>query len=245
MPESKVRVGRGHGSKIARRVALAGAATTAAAAAANKERKNPTPEPIKFTKPAMNWRRAGKFAAAGGVATGGAAYLYHQRQKDKTVAKYYDPFSDETVEFGKSFRDKVWPKMDRTPSKPGNFPHVYGTRARTAGLGAVGAAGTGILIRRQAKKDDEKSVGKADGNGTKLMHVRRTGRQMLSNGTTLTHVRKGFASQAFVNQPASTRMVSAGHSMVNANQRSAQNLQIFRGKNTTIKTKSPLKLVRR
>ena len=194
MPESKIRVGRGHGSKIARRVAVAGAATTAAAVAANKERKNPTLEPIKFSKPAMNWRRAGKFAAAGGVATGGAAYLYHQRQKDKTVAKYYDPFSGDTIEFGKTDRSSL-------------------------------------------------PITKADGNGTKLVHVRRTGRQ-LSNTRTLTHVRKGFASQAFVNQPVSTRMVSTGHN-VNAAQRSAQNLQIFRGKNTTIKTKSPLKLVRR
>jgi len=213
MPKSNPRVGRGHGSKISRQVAAAGAETAAATAKpmtqedifsrlgvktgpveASGKRETPTSKPIKFSKPAMNWRRAGKFAAAGGVATGGAAYLYHQRQKDKTVAKYYDPFSGDTVEFGKTDRSSL-------------------------------------------------PITKADGNGTKLVHVRRTGRQ-LSNTRTLTHVRKGFASQAFVNQPVSTRMVSTGHN-VNAAQRSAQNLQIFRGKNTTIKTKSPLKLVRR
>ena len=83
---------------------------------------------------------------------------------------------------------------------------------------------------------------KAYGTGTQLVTVKRTGRQ-LSNGTTLTHVRK--SGMAALPTKVSLKSVKPGHVRLNANQRDAQKLNVFHGKGTSIKTKSPLKLVRR
>lgn len=50
-----------------------------------------------------HWRSKGKFALAGGAAAGGTAFLFHRRQSQKEpVMKYFDPFTGDTVEFGKS-----------------------------------------------------------------------------------------------------------------------------------------------
>jgi hypothetical protein len=88
---------------------------------------------------------------------------------------------------------------------------------------------------------DMVEVGKAYGNGTRLLQAKRSGKAGRVHERGATKVTK-FASHAFANQPVSrvTALVPTGRNVSHAN-----DLKVYRGKNLSVKTKSAVSHTRK
>ena len=244
----------------------------------------PAMAPAASTAPAkavMSWRSKGKFALAGGAALGGTAYLVHHNRQGKPVSKsLYNPYTGDTEEMDVSKGVRL--KAARVVV--GRNKEAAGVTAGLAGLAALDVQQTRRGIKRgkegaipsrwgttsytngytHGSRKRLEAVGKAYGNSnaSKPIVVKRTGRQ-LSNGTTLTHVRKAanhvaqislqhgngpgltpFAPHAMAQQRVDRKefvsLKRTGSHVSHANK-----LEVFHAKNPTTKTKSALVLAHR
>lgn len=190
---------------------------------------------VKINKPAMSpWRGShGKYALGAGAAVGGTAFLYHRGRtldrRGKTVAKYFDPFSGDVVEFQDVSKAgggvTAGFRVARTAARSGGSGHTADSRAfmfrgmnrrQKAGVKlhgvsehvsdhrgkyGVGAAfaGAGALDARNNVKTYREAR-----DGRPVGALRRTYYPLAFNAgdkKRQERVGKAFASNAFANQP--------------------------------------------
>ena len=210
------------------------------------------------------WRNKGKFALGGGAAVGGTAYLYrhNHRPKEQAMAKYYDPFSGGVIDFGKRERSTGGGAMRGAEVGAGVAAAASGTGAllqrnvnqKMAKLPYPQRARVVREVRRRGLNPRDGSI-TTRGLKVPLSAHLRGARNTIGAGALVggligvkRHADSGvekFASNAFVNQPVTLKSTGGGHSRVGTNQRGAQAVQVYRGKNLTLKTSSPLHHIHR